>query len=63
MQTVVMSAKFHKADVHLIEKAAKLRGEDKSSLFRRAVFLEIARLGLLTEERKRVLEIQEGEES
>lgn len=54
MSTIV-SAKFDKEDVKLIEKAVKLRGEDKSSFFRRAVMLELAKLGFMSDERKKVL--------
>gem|GEM_PF-6615982 len=42
----------------LLKKAARERGETLSTLARQALLKELAALGLLSEERKRLLEVK-----
>jgi len=50
-----LSIRFSKRDLTLILKVSRTRGEDPSSFIRRAVLLELAKLGYLSQEEKQAL--------
>jgi len=52
-----LSIRFSKRDLTLILKVSRTRGEDPSSFIRRAVLLELAKLGYLSQEEKQALGI------
>jgi len=52
-----LSIRFSKRDLMLILKVSRTRGEDPSSFIRRAVLLELAKLGFLSEEENQALGI------
>jgi len=51
----VISVRFTKRIRNLIDKVAKARGSDVSSVIRQAVHQELARLSFLTDEEKKAL--------
>jgi len=51
----VISVRFTKRIRNLIDKIAKARGSDVSSVIRQAVHQELARLSFLTDEEKKAL--------
>lgn len=55
MSSNIVSAKFEADDIKLLKKIVKFRGEDTSSFVRRAVRLELARLGYLPKEESKAL--------
>jgi len=52
-----LSIRFSKRDLMLILKVSRTRGEDPSSFIRRAVLLELAKLGFLSQEENQALGI------
>jgi len=52
-----LSIRFSKRDLALILKVSRTRGEDPSSFIRRAVLLELAKLGFLSQEENQALGI------
>jgi len=52
-----LSIRFSKRDLALILKVSRTRDEDPSSFIRRAVLLELAKLGYLSQEEKQALGI------
>jgi len=52
-----LSIRFSKRDLALILKVSRTRGEDPSSFIRRAVLLELAKLGYLSQEENQALGI------
>jgi len=50
-----LSIRFSKRDLELLVKVSKARGEDPSSFIRRAMRMELARLGFLSEEEMQAL--------
>lgn len=51
----VISVRFTKRIRYLLEKVAKARGSDVSTVIRQAVHQELARLSFLTDEEKKAL--------
>lgn len=58
MTSVVMWVLFERKEAEKIKEVAKLRGEDTSSFFRRAVRIELAKLGYLTSQEQKALGIE-----
>jgi hypothetical protein len=52
-----LTVRFTKRDLELLLKVSRLRGEDPSNFIRRAMRIELARLGFLTEEEEQALGI------
>ena len=50
-----LSIRFTKRDLELLVKVSRARGEDPSSFIRRAMRMELARLGFLSEEEMQAL--------
>lgn len=54
-RTVSITARFPMEDANLLKKTARDRREDVSSFVRRAVLMEMAKLGLLPDEQRKAL--------
>ena len=52
-----LSIRFTKRDLELLVKVSRARGEDPSSFIRRAMRMELAKLGFLNEEEMQALGI------
>ncbi len=52
-----LSIRFTKRDLEVLVKVSRARGEDPSSFIRRAIRMELARLGFLSEEEMQALGI------
>jgi len=61
MLTTTIGVKLDPQDRELLEKVYKLRGEDLSSLTRRAIHKELASLRFYPEETKKALRLQTKE--
>jgi len=58
-RTVSVTARFPMEDANLLKKTARDRREDVSSFVRRAVLMEIAKLGLLPDEQRKALGVHD----
>lgn len=61
--THVIGVRIPKEDFQLLQKVSKARGEDVSDFVRHAVYLKLAYLGLLDEERTTLLLGKKREEA
>jgi len=53
-----LTLRIENSDLNLICKACKARGETLSSFCRRSIKIELARLGLLSDEEKQLLGVE-----
>ena len=61
--TQVIGVRMPKEDVQLLQKVSKARGEDVSDFVRHAIYLKLAHLDLLDEERTTLLLGKKREEA
>ena len=59
--TETLTIRMTKQDLALLQRICKARGEDVSGFLRRAMRVEFAKLGFLTEEERQALGIHESQ--
>lgn len=59
--TETLAIRMTKQDLALLQRICKARGEDASGFLRRAMRIEFAKLGFLSEEEKQALGLHEND--